>query len=179
MGVAAALLLTILYFTVGVMSGLRSAANLVVAPFSWTVDQVARPIGHIFAGTINYSDVLAQNQKLRYELGRAQLALNEHLALYRELQQVTTQYWKSWAPPSSSLARYSPPVLTFSRLNGSPSSASCRMMPRPYLTMNCGRISRRHWGSRPKAYFRALMKPRLLQPRWPRCIAHGSQMAPQ
>ena len=91
MGVAATIVVTILYLTVGVMSGLRSAANLVVAPFAWTVDQIARPIGHIFAGTINYSDVLAQNQKLRYELGRAQLALNEHWALYRELQQVTTQ----------------------------------------------------------------------------------------
>ncbi len=91
LGVAATIVVTILYLTVGVMSGLRSVANLVVAPFAWTIDQVARPIGHFFAGTINYSDVLAQNQKLRYELGRAQLALNERWPLYRELQQVTTQ----------------------------------------------------------------------------------------
>jgi cell shape-determining protein MreC len=73
-------LLTILYLSGGVVSGLRSAANLVVAPFSWTVDVIARPIGHMLAGAVNYSDVVAQNQRLRYQLGQAQLKSNDGLS---------------------------------------------------------------------------------------------------
>jgi rod shape-determining protein MreC len=84
-------LLTILYLSGGVVSGLRSAANLVVAPFSWTVDVIARPIGHMLAGAVNYSDVVAQNQRLRYQLGQAQLKSNEGWALERQLQEMTTQ----------------------------------------------------------------------------------------
>jgi cell shape-determining protein MreC len=80
-----------LYLSGGVVSGLRSAANLVVAPFSWTVDVIARPIGHMLAGAVNYSDVVAQNQRLRYQLGQAQLKSNEGWALERQLQEMTTQ----------------------------------------------------------------------------------------
>ncbi len=90
-GVAALVTLTILYATVGVESGVRRVINLVVAPFSWTVNELARPIGHLFAGAINYSDVVAQNQKLRYELGQADVRLNETWAFARQLQQMTTQ----------------------------------------------------------------------------------------
>jgi len=91
LGAIITLVITLLYLTVGVVSGLRSAANLVVAPFSWTINAIARPIGHLFAGAINYSDVVAQNQKLRYELGKAQLRINENWAFDREMQQLTTQ----------------------------------------------------------------------------------------
>ena len=84
-------LLVVLYLSGGVVSGLRSAANLVVAPFSWTVSTVARPIGHLFAGVVNYSAVVSQNEKLRYQLGQAQLRANEVWALERQLQQITTQ----------------------------------------------------------------------------------------
>jgi rod shape-determining protein MreC len=84
-------LLTILYLSGGVVTGLRSAANLVVAPFSWTVNVVARPIGHMLAGAVNYSDVVAQNQRLRYQLGQAELRANEGWGLYRQLQQMTSQ----------------------------------------------------------------------------------------
>jgi rod shape-determining protein MreC len=89
--VAALLTILVLYLTTGVASGLRSGANLVLTPFSWAVNTVARPIGHLLAGTINYSDVVAQNQKLRYELGRAEERANEGWAYARLLQQVTTQ----------------------------------------------------------------------------------------
>lgn len=91
LGVAVTLLLTVLYLTGGVVVGLRSAANLVVAPFSWTINVVARPIGHLFAGAIDYSDVVAQNQKLRYQLGQAQIKINENWPLERQLQQMTTE----------------------------------------------------------------------------------------
>lgn len=90
-GVGATALVVVLYLSGGIFSGLRSAANVVVSPFSWSVNEVAKPIGHFLAGAINYSDVVAQNQKLRYELGRAQQQANEHWALDRQLQQITTQ----------------------------------------------------------------------------------------
>ncbi|HQU00431.1 MAG TPA: rod shape-determining protein MreC [Acidimicrobiales bacterium] len=80
----------VLYVTGGVVSGLRSAANLVVAPFSFAINAVAQPIGHTLAGVINYSDVVAQNQKLRYQLGRAELRANEAWAFEREMTQLTT-----------------------------------------------------------------------------------------
>ena len=90
-GAGVSLLLVVLYLSGGVVSGLRTAANFVTSPFSWTVNEIARPIGHMFAGAINYSDVVAQNQKLRYELGKAELKANETWAENRQLQQLSTQ----------------------------------------------------------------------------------------
>jgi rod shape-determining protein MreC len=90
-GVGVTALVVILYLTGGVASGLKGAANVVVSPFSWTVNQVARPIGHFLAGAINYSDVVGQNQKLRYELGQAQLRANEGWSFERQLQQISTR----------------------------------------------------------------------------------------
>ena len=89
-GVGATVVVVILYLTGGVFSGLKNAANVVVSPFSWSVNQVARPLGHFLAGAVNYSDVVAQNQKLRYELGRAQLKANEEWSFERQLQQIST-----------------------------------------------------------------------------------------
>jgi rod shape-determining protein MreC len=85
-----AAIVTVLALTGGVLTGLRSAANVVVTPFNWTVNEVARPLGHLFAGAVNYSDVVAQNQKLRYELGQAELKANEEWSLERQLQQLST-----------------------------------------------------------------------------------------
>jgi cell shape-determining protein MreC len=79
-----------LYLTTGVASGLRSGANIVITPFSWAVNTIAHPLGHMLAGTIDYSDVVAQNQKLRYELGQANERANEGWAFARQLQQLTT-----------------------------------------------------------------------------------------
>jgi rod shape-determining protein MreC len=89
-GVAALATVLILYLTTGVGHGLRSGANLVVTPFSWAVNALARPIGHFLAGTVNYSDVVAQNQKLRYELGEAEAQANEGWAFARQMEQLTT-----------------------------------------------------------------------------------------
>jgi rod shape-determining protein MreC len=90
LSLAALATLLVLYLTTGVSSGLRSGANIVVSPFSWAVNLVARPIGHLLAGTVNYSDVVAQNQKLRYELGKANERANETWAYTRLLEQMTT-----------------------------------------------------------------------------------------
>ncbi len=83
--------LVVLYLTTGVASGLRSGANLVITPFSWAVNEIARPVGHFFAGTVNYSDVVTQNQKLRFQLGEAEERANEAWAYARQLQQLTTE----------------------------------------------------------------------------------------
>ena len=77
LGAALTVVVVALYATGGVFSGLRTAANAIVSPFNWSVNEVARPIGHFFAGAVNYGDVVAQNQKLRYELGKAQQQENE------------------------------------------------------------------------------------------------------
>ena len=77
--------------TTGVASGLRSGANIIITPFSWAVNAIARPVGHTFAGMIDYSDVVAQNEKLRYELGEAEERANQGWAFARQLQQITTQ----------------------------------------------------------------------------------------
>ncbi len=90
-GAVLSLIFVVLYLSGGVVSGLRSAANFVVTPFSWTVNEIARPIGHMFAGAVNYSDVVAQNQQLRYQLGRAELKANEVTALERQLQELTSE----------------------------------------------------------------------------------------
>ena len=89
--VAIVVTLLILYSTTGVASGLRSGANIIITPFSWAVNTIARPVGHTFAGMIDYSDVVAQNEKLRYELGQAEERANEGWAFARQLQQMTTQ----------------------------------------------------------------------------------------
>ena len=107
-------LVAVLYVSGGVVSGFRSAANLVVTPFSWTINAVARPIGHMFAGAVNYSDVVAQNQKLRYQLGQAQLRANEVWALERQLQQLTTELD---VPYIGSLPTLSAQVTTLSPTN--------------------------------------------------------------
>jgi rod shape-determining protein MreC len=90
-GATVSVILVVLWLSGGVVSGLRTAANVVASPFTWTVNEIARPIGHMFAGAINYSDVVSQNQKLRYELGRAELKANETWAENRQLEQLSTQ----------------------------------------------------------------------------------------
>ena len=88
---AIALTLLILYLTTGVSSGLRGGANIILTPFSWAVNTIAHPLGHLFAGAIDYSDVVAQNQKLRRQLAQADERLNEEWSYSRQLQQISTQ----------------------------------------------------------------------------------------
>jgi rod shape-determining protein MreC len=84
-------LLVVVWVSGGLVATVRGVANIVVAPFSIGVDTVARPIGHFFAGSINYSDVVAQNQRLRYLLGRAETRANELYGLERQLQLLNAQ----------------------------------------------------------------------------------------
>lgn len=91
LGAALTAVVVVLYATGSVFSDLRTAANTVVNPFSWSVNEVARPIGHFFAGAVNYGNVVAQNQKLRYELGKAKQQVREKWSFERQLEQITTE----------------------------------------------------------------------------------------
>jgi rod shape-determining protein MreC len=71
------------------VGGLKSAGRVVVAPFAWTINAVARPVANLFSGAVNYSDVVHQNQQLRAELGRAQMQVSEQQALRQQLAQLT------------------------------------------------------------------------------------------
>ena len=87
--VAATVMLGIFQFTGGVTSGLRSTGNVIVSPFAWVINLVARPIGHLSSGALNYSEIVSQNKQLRYQLGQAQLRANESEAIDRQLRQLS------------------------------------------------------------------------------------------
>ncbi len=114
LGATITVVVVLLYATGGIFSGLKRAANTLVNPFSWSVNEVARPIGHFLAGAVNYQDVVAQNQKLRYQLGQAQLRANEEWAYARQLQQISTQLN---VPFVGSLATVAAQVTTVSPTN--------------------------------------------------------------
>ena len=70
-GVLGTVLIVTVYLAGGLFSALKSTARAVEFPFAWAANEVARPIGHLVAGVVDYSDVVAQNQQLRYQLGQA------------------------------------------------------------------------------------------------------------
>ena len=80
-----------LQFTVGVGVGLRTIANGAVSPFATAIRFVATPVGHLFSGSLNYSSLVQQNQQLRYELGQAQLKLNESLAFTQKMARMSAE----------------------------------------------------------------------------------------
>ncbi len=86
-----AITLVALQFTVGIGAGLRTIANGAVSPFAATIRFVATPVGHFFSGSLNYSSLVQQNQQLRYELGQAQLRLNESRAFIQKLSHMSTE----------------------------------------------------------------------------------------
>ena len=86
--VVATVLLGVFQFTGGVTSGLRSTGNVIVSPFAWAIELIARPVGHLSSGALNYSEIVKQNKQLRYQLGQAQLRANEAAAIDRQLRQL-------------------------------------------------------------------------------------------
>ena len=88
-GVVGTLVIVTVYVTGGVVSGAKSIAHAVVSPFSWAADFVARPVGHMVAGMVNYSDLQAQNQQLRYQLGRETLQADQNAVAAEQLRQLS------------------------------------------------------------------------------------------
>ena len=78
-----------LQLSVGVGSGLRTIANGAVSPFAAAIRFVADPVGHALSGSLNYSSLVRQNEQLRYELGQAQLRLNESRAFQEQMARMT------------------------------------------------------------------------------------------
>jgi len=75
----------------GVANGIRATAGGILRPFTWTVNAIAQPIGHLFAGAANYSNLLAQNATLRAELGRAQMSASENTGALAQLAQIDAE----------------------------------------------------------------------------------------
>jgi rod shape-determining protein MreC len=86
---AVTVMLGVFQYTGGVTSGLRSTGNVIVAPFAWVINLIARPVGHLSSGALNYSELVAQNKQLRYQLGQAQLRANEADAINRQLRELS------------------------------------------------------------------------------------------
>jgi len=77
-----------LYQAGGVVSGIKGVTGGILKPFSWTVNEIAQPIGHLFAGVVNYSDVVSQNQQLRTALGQATMQADQNAAAAQTLAQL-------------------------------------------------------------------------------------------
>jgi rod shape-determining protein MreC len=80
-----------IYAAGGLVAGVRGLLGDVTEPFVVATDVVTRPIGHILAGVINYSDVVAQNHQLREELGQQEMLNAENAAAGSALQQLTDE----------------------------------------------------------------------------------------
>lgn len=80
-----------LQLSVGAVSGLRTIANGAVSPFAAAIRFIAVPVGHAFSGSFSYSSLVQQNQQLRYELGQAQLRLNESHAFQLKMAQISSE----------------------------------------------------------------------------------------
>ena len=108
------LIIVTVYVTGGVVAGAKGAAHAVVYPFSWAADFVARPVGHMVAGMVNYSDIQAQNKQLRYLLGQATLRANENASAAEQLRLLTTALH---VPVASSLGSVVDQVTVISATN--------------------------------------------------------------
>ncbi len=60
-----------------ITAGLRSVAHDVFAPIVAGVNDVLRPIGDFFAGSVHYGALQAENQRLQATIGQLQLQLRE------------------------------------------------------------------------------------------------------
>ena len=79
-----------IYQAGGVVDGVKGIAGGVLKPFSWTVNAIATPIGHVFAGVVNYSSVVHQNQELETEVGALRTQAGENAAAAQTLAQLET-----------------------------------------------------------------------------------------
>ena len=95
-GVVGTLIVVTVYVAGGVVAGVKSAARAVVFPFAWATDFVAHPIGNMVAGMLDYSDLVAQNQQLREELGQATLKADENATAAAQLRLMNQALHVPW-----------------------------------------------------------------------------------
>ncbi len=60
-----------------ITSGVRSVAHDVFSPIVTGVDDVLRPVGNFFAGSVHYGSLEQENQRLQATIGQMQLQLRE------------------------------------------------------------------------------------------------------
>lgn len=72
----------------GVFSALRSGALQVLGPVGDAAGAVASPVGDVFGAIVNYSDLEAENDRLRDQLAEARGAALRSADLQRELEEL-------------------------------------------------------------------------------------------
>ena len=73
-----------------ITSGLKSLAHDVFSPLTSGVNDILRPIGDFFAGSVNYGSLQNENQKLQATIGRLKLELNQTQALRQEVRELNS-----------------------------------------------------------------------------------------
>lgn len=86
---ALAVIITVLAASGGVVSGLKSAGRVLVAPFAWILGEVAHPIADVVGGVLDYSSVVAQNRQLRAELALQSEQAAEDESLQNQIAQMS------------------------------------------------------------------------------------------
>lgn len=87
--VALALVITVLAASGGVVSGLKGASRVVVAPFAWFLSEIAHPVTDIVGGVLDYSSVVDQNRQLREELALQSEQADEDASLQNQIAQIS------------------------------------------------------------------------------------------
>jgi rod shape-determining protein MreC len=72
-----------------ITSGLRSVAHDVFSPLTTGVNDLLRPIGDFFAGSVNYGSLQHENQQLEATIGRLREQVNETQGLRQQLRDLT------------------------------------------------------------------------------------------
>jgi rod shape-determining protein MreC len=73
-----------------ITSGLKSLAHDVFSPLTAGVNDILRPIGDFFAGSVNYGSLQNENQQLQANIGRLKLELNQTQALRQEVRELNS-----------------------------------------------------------------------------------------
>jgi rod shape-determining protein MreC len=81
-----------------VTSGLKSVAHDVFSPITAGVNDLLRPIGDFFAGSVHYGALQQENQRLQAALGQLQLKQREIRALAKQEQQLRALEQLSYTP---------------------------------------------------------------------------------
>jgi rod shape-determining protein MreC len=71
-----------------ITSGLKSLAHDVFSPLTTGVNDILRPIGDFFAGSVNYGSLQSENQRLQALIGRMKLQQREAVGLLKQERQL-------------------------------------------------------------------------------------------
>jgi len=98
-----------------ITSGLKSIAHDVFSPLATGVNDILRPIGDFFAGSVNYGSLQTENQQLQATIGRLKLQLNESEGLQQRLRELDSL--DHLPPPLDSLPKVTAQMTQFNLSN--------------------------------------------------------------